>query len=335
MTEQDKIELLIARELNGEITGQEQYFLEQWVQRRVSNQELYDKQKRIMQAQLLMINQKLVDVRRERTKTGVINSLLKRNRKVKQAVYSSLSILIVGFCITVFVFDHGLNQRDQLLAGTFKIAAPKGQTARFTLPEGSEVWLNAASELTFGYDMAHKIRKATLEGEGYFKIAHDKKRPFIVEGFEHKIKVYGTEFNVISNSQSHQYEVTLHNGSVGILNKADVELARLKPGQQYATDADGKGRIRQVSDLVSISAWKQGRYEFKDATLEEIAEKLAEMYDVEILILNEKLKKERFRCVLEKDRSVIKTLKIFSLTSNLDYEIKKDKIILKRKEKIQ
>ena len=334
MTEQDKIELLIARELNGEITGQEQNFLEQWVQRSVSNQELYDKQKRIMQAQLLMINQKLVDVRRERTKTGVINSLLKRNRKVKQAVYSSLSILIVGFCITVFVFDHGLNQRDQLLAGTFKIEAPKGHTASFTLPEGSEVWLNAASELTFGYDMENHTRKASLEGEGYFKIAHDKKRPFIVEGFKHKVKVYGTEFNVISNSQSQQYEVTLNNGSVGILSEADVELARLNPGQQYTTDADGKGMICQVKDMASISGWKKERYEFKDATLEEIAKKMSEMYDVEIRIVNEKLKKERFRCVIEKHRSVIKTLKIFSLTSNLDYEIKKDVIILKRKDKI-
>ncbi|MBI9064626.1 MAG: FecR domain-containing protein [Marinilabiliaceae bacterium] len=334
MTEQEKIELLITREFNGDITVQEQDMLKQWWQRSENNRELYEKQKRLIQAQLIMISQKRVNERRERTKTGVINNLLKRNRKVKQAVYSSLSILVVGFCITVLFFDQGLNQRDQLLAGTFKIEAPKGQTTSFTLPEGSEVWLNAASELTFGYDMENHTRKASLEGEGYFKIAHDKKRPFIVEGFKHKIKVYGTEFNVISNSQSQQYEVTLHNGSVGILSDADVELARLNPGQQYTTDADGQGMIRQVKDMAAISGWKKERYEFKDATLEEIAKKMSEMYDVEILIVNEKLKKERFRCVLEKHRSVIKTLKIFSLTSNLDYEIKKDVIILKRKDKI-
>lgn len=334
MTEQEKIELLITREVNGEITVREQNMLKQWLQRSDNHRELYEKQKRLIQAQLIMISQKKVNERRERTKTGVINSLLKRNRKVKHAVYSSLSILVVGFCITVLFFDQGLNQRDQLLAGTFKIAAPKGQTTSFTLPEGSEVWLNAASELTFGYDMENHIRKASLEGEGYFKIAHDKKRPFIVEGFKHKIKVYGTEFNVISNSQLQQYEVTLHNGSVGILDDADVELARLNPGQQYTTDEDGQGMIHEVKDMASVSGWKKERYEFKDATLEEIAKKMSEMYDVEILIVNEKLKKERFRCVLEKHRSVIKTLKIFSLTSNLDYEIKKDKIILKRKEKI-
>ena len=334
MTEQEKIELLIARELNGEITVREQNVLEQWLQGGENNRELYEKQKRLIQAQLIMISQGKVNERRERTKTGVINSLLKRNRKVKHAVYSSLSILVVGFCMTVLFFDQGLNQRDQLLAGTFKIAAPKGQTASFTLPEGSEVWLNASSELTFGYDMENNIRKACLEGEGYFKISHDKKRPFIVEGFKHKIKVYGTEFNVISNTQAQQYEVTLHNGSVGIFDNANLELARLKPGQQYTTDEDGHGMIHQVKDMASISGWKQGRYVFKDATLEEIAEKMSEMYDVEILIVSDKLKQQRFRCVLERHRSIIKTLKIFSLTSNLDYEIKKDKIILKRKEKI-
>lgn len=331
MTNQEKIELLISREINGELNEDEKLLLKQWLEAKDGNRLIYERQKQLVQAQLNVIGQKRVSDSREQIKTGVINHLLRKNRKVKHAVYSSVSVLVVAFITTALFFNQGINQRDQLLAGTFKIVAPAGQTANFTLPEGSEVWLNAASELTFGYDMDQNIRRARLEGEGYFKVAHDDKRPFIVDGYQHQIKVYGTEFMVISDSEKKHYEVTLHKGSVGVFDTQNHELARLIPGQQFQTDETGKGTIITVSNLETEKAWMQGRYEFKDATLEEIAQKMSELYDVDIVITDEKLKKERFRCVLEQHRSIIKTLKIFSLTSNLDYEIKKDEVILKKK----
>lgn len=331
MIEKERIELLILRELNSEITPAEQTLLMKWIDSSEKNNTFYKQQVELFKVQGQIFTNALVSQSREKAKTGIINRLLQKNRKVKSFVYSSLSIFTLAIALTTFFFQSNLNQRNELLAGAFTIEAPAGHAAHFVLPDGTEVWLNASSKLTFKYDTDNTQRVAGLNGEGYFKVASDKNHPFIVEGYSHDVKVYGTEFNMVSRKKSKEYEVTLKEGSVGIIDNSNREVARLKPGQQFLLDSNGGGTIKMVESINAVSGWVEGRYEFKDATLEEIADALAAMYDVVISIEDEELKQKRYRCVLKKERSVLKTLQIFSITTNLDYTIQGHNISLKQK----
>ncbi|MCG8581144.1 MAG: FecR domain-containing protein, partial [Bacteroidales bacterium] len=228
-------------------------------------------------------------------------------------------------------FNTTISQQNDLLASAFKITAPESGPANFQLPDGSNVWLNSSSELSYQFDAESNSRLARIEGEAFFNIAHNPDQAFLVKGYNHTVKVYGTEFNMISHKDQQTCEVTLRQGSVGILNNEKKEVARLKPGQQYSVDQAGKATIKNLESVKLISGWTTGHYEFKDATLEEIASKLSSLYDIDIIIADETLKHKRYRCVIQKEQSVLKTLQRFSIITNLNYEVNDDSITLKSK----
>lgn len=331
MIESEKIELLILRQLNKEISLEEEKELTAWINKSEKNKATYTKQCEIFKAQALIFSKEKLTESREKTKTGVINHLIRQKTKVKGFVYSSLSIMLIGLIGSSIWFNSNLNHRDELLAGEFKLTAPNGSPANFELPDGTNVWLNSASELSFKYDINNSNRLAKLEGEAFFDVAHDTNHAFLVEGYNHTVKVYGTEFNIISDRENQLCEVTLKNGSVGILDLNQNEVARLKPGQQFSVEKNGKSIIKNVEKVNLISGWVTGRFEFKDATLEEIASKLASLYQVKIIIEDEALKEKRYRCVVQKEQSILKTLQRFSIITDLDYVVNDEVIILKSK----
>lgn len=331
MIESEKIELFILRQLNNELSVEEQAELTSWINRSDKNRSFYQKQVELFKAQRLIFSANDIALSREKTKTGVINQLLQRSSKVKRFVYASLTVMVVGLVVSTLLFNTTIQERNNLLAGEFRIMAPEGSPASFRLPDGTEVWLNASSELSYSYNADSKSRLASIEGEAFFNVAHDASQAFLVTGYNHTVKVYGTEFNIKSNRQSKQCEVTLREGAVGILNTKQEEIARLKPGQQFSVDAQGGASIRNVESVNAVTDWTTGRYEFKDATLNEIAAKLSELYHVNIIIEDDVIKQQRYRCVIQKEQSILKTLQRFSIITNLDYEINNEVIILKQK----
>ncbi len=331
MIESERIELLILRQLNDEVSSEEQVELDNWISQSEKNRGFYQKQVKLFKAQQLVFSANDLALSREKAKTGVINHLLHKSNKVKSFIYSSLSIMMVGIVLSILLFNTSIADKNRLLAGQFKIIAPDAGPASFDLPDGTEVILNASSELIYSYDAASKSRVASIEGEAFFNVAHDDKRAFLVEGYQHTVKVYGTEFNMKSDSQTKQCEVTLSEGSVGILDAAQHEVARLKPGQQFLLNEDGRGIVQAVKHMNEVTDWTTGRYEFRDATLEEIAHTLSELYGVNIVIEDEALRQQRYRCVIQKEQSVLKTLQRFSILTNLDYEIDNELITLKQK----
>jgi ferric-dicitrate binding protein FerR (iron transport regulator) len=330
MTEKEKIELLITRWYNKEATEEETRIINSWKEKSNDNKAFYKCHIQLLEAQQKWLDKSALASAREKAKTGVIHQLLGKQKKVKQFVYGTMSVLILGLGLTFGIMNQGIEQRDQLLAGEFRIQADE-DISTFLLPDSSQVWLNESSELTFKYNMADGERLAGITGEAYFKVAHDQKHPFIVEGYNHKVKVYGTEFNMLSKPEQKECVVTLHQGSVGIFNYDEEEVARLVPGQQFHTNKDGSVEVGEVSNVDVVKGWIDGSYEFKDATLEEIAAKMSEIYGVSIKIEDKQLKEHKYRCVIKKERSVERTLQILSITTDLAYEINDQYIILKRK----
>ncbi|WP_430816099.1 FecR family protein [Carboxylicivirga sp. RSCT41] len=331
MIESEKIELLILRHVNGEIDEVEQKILDAWINKSEKNKIQYNKQLELFKAQAVIFTPEAIAKSRERTKTGVINHLIHKSNKVKGFIYTSLSVMLVALVASSLFFNTTISKQNDMLASAFQITAPESGPANFQLPDGSNVWLNSSSELSYQYEAESNSRVAKIEGEAFFTIAHNPNQAFLVQGYNHTVKVYGTEFNMISNKDDKTCEVTLRQGSVGLLDNQQKEVARLKPGQQFSVDQAGKATIKNIESVKLISDWTTGRYEFKDATLVEIASKLSSLYDIDIIIADETLKHKRYRCVIQKEQSVLKTLQRFSIITNLNYEVNDDSITLKSK----
>jgi transmembrane sensor len=162
---------------------------------------------------------------------------------------------------------------------TNTLATAKGETFKVELPDGSSVWLNAASSLTYTTNLASaEVRKVKLSGEAYFKVAHDREHPFVVSTRGHDIKVLGTEFNVSSYENDDAEITTLVQGKISMnTNRNKVILA---PGE--------KGTVRNgsiekaVANIEATTGWKNNEFVFASQDIRSIMKLIARWYDVNI-----------------------------------------------------
>lgn len=162
------------------------------------------------------------------------------------------------------------------------LVTPRGSEYSLKLADGTQVWLNAASRLRFFTANDGAERRVWLEGEAYFEVAHDAKRPFIVESGGQSIRVLGTRFNVNGYDGDRAIYTTLVEGSVAITPLAGGEQVTLQSGQQatYSRRNDDQIAVAAV-DTSQATAWMTGTFIFNRASITEIMESLARWYDFE------------------------------------------------------
>ena len=163
---------------------------------------------------------------------------------------------------------------------------PKGsKVVDMVLADGSRVWLNAGSSITFPVAFAGNERKVSMTGEAYFEVTHNTAMPFKVLNGKTEITDLGTQFNVNAYDNEADLKVTLLEGSVKINNAASPAKTSkgivMKPGEQAQVTADIK-IIRGV-DVDKVMAWKNGVFNFQDATLEEVMRQLERWYDIDVV----------------------------------------------------
>lgn len=160
------------------------------------------------------------------------------------------------------------------------ISTPKGGQYTVTLPDGSKVWLNAVSSITFPTEFKEHERKVSITGEVYFEVAKNKNMPFTVQSNGQNVKVLGTHFNINAYDDENKTRTTLLEGSVQI--SANNSSKILTPGQQADVD-DHQITIINGSDAETAVAWKNGNFIFNDADLPSLMRQLARWYDVTII----------------------------------------------------
>lgn len=164
------------------------------------------------------------------------------------------------------------------------IATPKGRQFRLLLGDGTKVWLNAASSLRYPTVFTGNERVVEITGEAYFEVAKNAKMPFHVKiNNETEIVVLGTHFNVNSYQNEASINTTLLEGSVRVIN--GKESALLTNGQQAQSSLLVKNKIKVVSNVnvERIMAWKNGVFDFQDATLGEVMRQLERWYNIEVI----------------------------------------------------
>lgn len=154
------------------------------------------------------------------------------------------------------------------------------QAINITLSDGSRVWLNAGSSITFPVAFVTNKRNVSITGEAYFEVAHDAAKPFYVTKGNMEVKVLGTRFNVDAYDDEPNIKVTLVEGSIR-MSVVDGQSLILKPGQQ-ATIHNFRLTTSDNVDIEQITAWKKGLFDFDGMSLKEAAPQLEHWYDIKV-----------------------------------------------------
>jgi ferric-dicitrate binding protein FerR (iron transport regulator) len=168
------------------------------------------------------------------------------------------------------------------------LSTPKGRQFQLMLPDGTKVWLNAASSIRFPTMFAGKERQVQVTGEAYFEVAGDAKMPFRVKaGNQAEIEVLGTHFNVNAYENEPDLKTTLLEGKVKVVsNKSALPGTILQPGQQAIIrpdDPSGQATLVQAADIDKVMAWKNGVFNFEGASLREVMNQIERWYDITVV----------------------------------------------------
>lgn len=232
---------------------------------------------------------------------------------------------------TKLTYDDGsLINNEQ--AQAFTISTPKGGTYKVKLPDGSNVWLNAASSLTYNPSLKGQelSRNVTLSGEAYFEVAKDKKHPFIVTTEKQKIEVLGTHFNISAYNDELSVKTTLVEGSVKVspLKTAGspAKAVILKPNQQSVVNS--KGIQVNTVDPAEVIAWKDGEFVFVGEGLESIMLKISRWYNVDVEYTNREIANRPFSGYLSRYEKASQLLNLLEATGDVKFKIEGRRIIV-------
>lgn len=216
---------------------------------------------------------------------------------------------------------------SQMIMPDMIVSVEKGQKANVVLPDGSKVWVNSDSRLSYGSRFNQKERVLSLEGEAYFEVTPDKDRPFIVETDELAVRALGTSFNVKSYEEEKDVSTVLMTGKVEVTS--DYDRLVLNPNERIVfnkqTGHMEKSTVENTGDYIN---WKYNALTFNGETFENIVHTLERYYNTRIVFESETLKKYRFTGT-PGNTSLESILQILSLISPLSYEVRDSMIILR------
>ena len=209
------------------------------------------------------------------------------------------------------------------------LSIPKGGEFKLVLSDGTMVYLNAATRLRYPVAFGGNERRVRLEGEAYFEVARDSARPFYVEAGDLRVRVYGTSFNVNTQREG-ETQAVLVEGRVGVKVAGMVEEVEMKPGELLRYDR-GTGTLSVKSvDTRQYVAWKDGYFAFEDATLEEIMQKLALWYNVEVFFQSEEAKRFVFTGFMRKYEQIDTILAAVRDVTGVRYSISGRTVVISR-----
>ena len=212
------------------------------------------------------------------------------------------------------------------------ISTPRGGQFKVVLPDGSTVWLNSESSLTYPTTFSSlDKRRVELEGEAYFEIAHNKKKPFIVHtisssnGMSQDVEVLGTHFNINGYENEAVIKTTLLEGSIRVLVEQSKQSFLLKPGQQ--SKLSNKELLIELADIDSELAWKNGDFIFNNESLSSIMKKIERWYDVEV-VYQTKITDRKFTGAVSRSKNLSAVLQIMELTGKITFKIEGRRVII-------
>ncbi len=351
---------VIARYLDGSASEKEAEMLLEWLKADKQNMKLFidlkdlwlktgtlNKEDKETEAALLRFKNKLKN-----------NNRISFNRKVQLMRYGNIAaVLIIAVLTGILLFRNGGSNNAITSEQFTETIIPLGQKGKVILPDGTKISLNSGSKLRYPSNFNGTAREVYLEGEAYFNVAHNQEKPFLVHSGKLTVKVLGTVFNMKAYSGDNKIETTLISGSVKILEQTNAsleEVAMLKPNEQAvyimssrkisvnrfagteSADVLKAEKSRetvnvQVSQMETVTMWKDQKLVFADETLDEMAQKLERWYGKPVHIESESLKSNRYSGKFIYNETIYQVLEVIRLTTDLNYYEKDHEIYINAK----
>lgn len=204
------------------------------------------------------------------------------------------------------------------------ITVPRGGEYKLALSDGSIIWLNSESELTYPVNFGRDKREITLTGEAFFEVQKDTTRPFIVRTNQFAIRVTGTRFNV-RNYARETASATLAEGSIQL--EENNRVTPLRPGQQ-ASWVEGEVQVKEI-DIEEAIAWRYGAFCFKQRRLESLLDEIARWYDLEIRYQDTATRDYHFTAWFRRNTPLQELIGILEKTQQIKLELKGKTLIVK------
>lgn len=206
-----------------------------------------------------------------------------------------------------------------------KISIPRGGQYQITLPDGTKVWLNAASSLRFPAAFTGKLREVELTGEAYFEVAQAANMPFQVKVKDMKIAVLGTQFNINAYDDEAMISTTLVSGSVNVIKGQATRM--LRPGQQAQLTAQGVLEVSDRADMEAILAWKNGRFLFDGTPIELVMRQISRWYNVDVVYRGGTIQ-QHFNGGISRDVPLSKVFKMLEATGAVHFSVENGQVIV-------
>ncbi|WP_372640275.1 FecR family protein [Ancylomarina sp.] len=229
------------------------------------------------------------------------------------------------------------NQSNEIIDAEIQenvVVTPAGGEYQLTLSDGTKVWMNALSEIRYPVKFSGDSRKVAVSGEVFFDVAKNKDKPFYVSVGDVDIKVLGTQFNVMAYPDEENIETTLVEGSVRLMSerfdKTQTEVD-LVPGHKANFNRSTKAVEITTVNTDIYTAWKDGKFVFESANLDDIMRKLERRYNVKVFFENQDMKNLRFSARLSRYGNIEDVLYKMEQTTSVKFIVKDDHVIVRKK----
>ena len=304
-------ELLIAY-FKGEVSDEEAQQITEWIEAKIEHQRYYQQLCRLFE-----VSYWIEDIPEQ---TEVAFPKKTKALPWKHYVISFMkvaAIFVLGFALHFFLNWQKTTHHEL----QHQIHVPTGQHVEIMLADGSKVWLNSGSTLTFPSKFNGKKRMVELDGEGFFEVKSDKEHPFIVSTSKYQVKAVGTSFNIYDYQDSPQFEAALLNGKVEVTTNAKKSSVVILTPNQRAALCQGVLKVKPIENANNY-LWRKGILYFNEPLLE-VFDKLQEYYDIEFQIRNSSLTRKSPYCTGKfraKDR-LEHIIRVLKETNHFDYQI--------------
>lgn len=321
-----KTERILANSILGRISPKERVQLEAWIAASPEHEKEAEAYRQIWEKSKRLVYGESIDVEYFLRKTKRRISEFHRKRRISYFRQAAAVLLLTVSLTGLIRYVQTQNQKaDGDEQGCMEVKTACGMQTSFTLPDGTEVWLNSGSILRYpGSFNNSQNRNIELRGEGYFKVTKNAGQPFIVKTRGIAVKVLGTEFNVSAYDDFNALTVALESGEVSIFRNAghqQKELLVMRPNEvfEYNREENRFYHIREKS-LEKYTAWKNGIIMFYGDPIETVVHKLEKWYNVEIRLADQELTRYRFTATFENE-TIDQVLTLLSMSTPLTYKM--------------
>lgn len=268
----------LYRFFDGVASSEEKKAVKVWLESSTENRDELFKEREFFDAVILSEDNSLITRQEIKKKSGTYRVILRELFKIA-------AVVAITIACGMYFFSEKNNEYEMAVN---TLIVPAGQRANLILPDGTNVWLNARTEIKYPAIFSDDKREIELNGEAYFEVSHKEKQPFIVHTRFCDVEVMGTSFNVEAYEDTEFFSTALMEGAVKVSHKNDTsDVIILKPYQK--ANREGGSLVVSMIDDYDPYRWKEGLICFKNTNFMELMKKFEKCYGIDIIIENEKL----------------------------------------------